>query len=185
MTPKGFLVRDLHFWISLRRSVGVGKMRAVMMPSPPALETALANSAYPTYWNRSPESVFSSLVHRGEAARWFPSHRGATTCHLGDHESVDWKHRKLPRDSWQNRDTYHHTALHDGHCGSRQSTVVKGSVCVSSWVRPSRVAYSPRMPKRRVSSVFHGMLLVLFGNDKDSEEGSQGLCCCVRRCGSL
>lgn len=89
LTPKGFLVRDLHFWISLRRSAGVGKMRAVMMPSPPALETALANSAYPTYWNRSPESVFSSLVHRGEAARWFPSHRGATTCHLGDHESVD------------------------------------------------------------------------------------------------
>lgn len=58
LTPKGFLVSDLHFWISLRRSAGVGKMRAVMMPSPPALETALANSAYPTYWNRSPESVF-------------------------------------------------------------------------------------------------------------------------------
>lgn len=58
LTPKGFFVSFLHFWISLRRSAGVGKMRAVMMPSPPALETALASSAYPTYWNRSPRSVF-------------------------------------------------------------------------------------------------------------------------------
>lgn len=58
LTPKGFLVSFLHFWISLRRSAGVGKMRAVMMPSPPALETALASSAYPTYWNRSLLSVF-------------------------------------------------------------------------------------------------------------------------------
>lgn len=69
LTPKGFLVSALHFWISLRRSAGVGKMRAVMMPSPPALETALASSAYPTYWNRSPESAF----HRAPiAARPLP-----------------------------------------------------------------------------------------------------------------
>lgn len=58
LTAKGFLVSFLHFWISLRRSAGVGKMRAVMMPSPPALETALASSAYPTYWNKSQGSVF-------------------------------------------------------------------------------------------------------------------------------
>lgn len=75
-TPKGFLVSFLHFWISLRRSAGVGKMRAVMMPSPPALETALASSAYPTYWKRSPESVF----HRDSMLK--PS--AATACHLGD-----------------------------------------------------------------------------------------------------
>lgn len=48
-TPKGFLVRVLHLWISLRRSAGVGKRSPVMMPRPPALETALASSAYPTY----------------------------------------------------------------------------------------------------------------------------------------
>lgn len=62
LTAKGFLVSFLHFWISFRRSAGVGKMRAVMMPSPPALETALANSAYPTYWNRSRESVFHRVT---------------------------------------------------------------------------------------------------------------------------
>lgn len=45
----------------------------------------------------------------------------------------------------------------------------------SWWVRPSRVAYSPRMPNRRVSSVFHGMLMVLSGSEESSEEGSRGV----------
>lgn len=49
----------------------------------------------------------------------------------------------------------------------------------------SRVAYSPRMPRRRVSSVFHGMLLVLSESEEQSEEGSRGLCCSFRLWGYL
>lgn len=67
-TPKGFLVMLLHFRISFRRSSGVGWVRAVSwiecqclclgdcrdelgltIPRPPAFETALASSAYPTH----------------------------------------------------------------------------------------------------------------------------------------
>lgn len=55
----------------------------------------------------------------------------------------------------------------------------------SWWARPSRVAYSPRMPNRRVSSVFHGMLMVLSGSEESSEEGSRGIWCCLRRRGNL
>jgi hypothetical protein len=109
----------------LRRSAGVGKMRPVMMPSPPALETALANSAYPTYWNRSPESV----SHRGFMAVRPP---GGHVSSRGDdvpcrwHESAGRNHRKLRRASWQARETYHHTALNDGYCGSCQLTASRG-----------------------------------------------------------
>jgi len=44
-TPKGLLVRVLHLRISARRSSGVGCVRAVMIPRPPALETAEAREA--------------------------------------------------------------------------------------------------------------------------------------------
>jgi hypothetical protein len=49
LTPKGLLVIVLHFRISFRRSSGVGCVSAVRMPSPPALLTADASSAYPTH----------------------------------------------------------------------------------------------------------------------------------------
>lgn len=67
LTPKGFEVIDLVFLISLRRSSGVGWVKAVSwdrcqyqillslmvrvltMPNPPALDTAEASSAYPTH----------------------------------------------------------------------------------------------------------------------------------------
>jgi len=45
LTPKGLLVMVLHFRISFRRSSGVGCVRAVRIPSPPALLTADASSA--------------------------------------------------------------------------------------------------------------------------------------------
>ena len=47
-TAKGRDVSFLHFRISWRSPSGSGQMSAVMMPKPPALDTALASSAYPT-----------------------------------------------------------------------------------------------------------------------------------------
>jgi len=44
-TPKGFLVSCLHLRISLRSSSGEVWVKAVMIPNPPALETAAASSA--------------------------------------------------------------------------------------------------------------------------------------------
>ena len=44
-TPKGLSVISLQRLISLSRSSGVGWVRAVMMPRPPALDTAAASSA--------------------------------------------------------------------------------------------------------------------------------------------
>jgi hypothetical protein len=44
-TPKGLSVMVLHLRISLRRSSGVGCVRAVRIPRPPALLTAEASSA--------------------------------------------------------------------------------------------------------------------------------------------
>lgn len=49
LTPNGFEVMVLHLRISFRRSSGVGWVRAVRSPRPPALETAEASSAYPTH----------------------------------------------------------------------------------------------------------------------------------------
>lgn len=49
LTPNGFLVMVLHRRISFRRSSGVGWVRAVRIPRPPALLTADASSAYPTH----------------------------------------------------------------------------------------------------------------------------------------
>lgn len=48
LTAKGLFVMVLHFRISARRPSGSGQIRAVIMPNPPALDTALASSAYPT-----------------------------------------------------------------------------------------------------------------------------------------
>jgi len=45
LTPKGLFVIVLHLRISFRRSSGVGCVRAVNIPSPPALLTADASSA--------------------------------------------------------------------------------------------------------------------------------------------
>lgn len=56
---------------------------------------------------------------------------------------------------------------------SRLST----DVVYGSQGRPHREAYLPRMPNRRVSSVFHGMVLVLSGSKVWRNEGSGGLCC--------
>lgn len=44
-TAKGLEVRVLHLRISLRRSSGVGWVRAVSIPRPPAFDTADASSA--------------------------------------------------------------------------------------------------------------------------------------------
>lgn len=49
LTANGLFVKVLHFRISFRRSSGVGCVRAVRIPSPPALLTADASSAYPTH----------------------------------------------------------------------------------------------------------------------------------------
>ena len=48
-TPNGLSVRSRARAISLARSAGVGCVSAVMSPSPPASETAAANSARPTH----------------------------------------------------------------------------------------------------------------------------------------
>lgn len=184
LTPKGFLVSDLHFWISLRRSAGVGKMRAVMMPRPPALETALANSAYPTYWKKSPESVFyrvSMAVRPLDDSHPIENRRHVISVSMS-------RPMETPKTAkGQLADPGHVPSYRPARRALWFSSVNyrQGSVCVSSWVRPSRVAYSPRMPKRRVSSVFHGMVLVLSASEKESEEGSQGLCCSFRWCGNL
>lgn len=45
LTPKGLSVIVLHLRISSRKPSGVGKMRAVIMPKPPALDTADASEA--------------------------------------------------------------------------------------------------------------------------------------------
>lgn len=45
LTANGLAVMDLHFRISERRCSGLGWVRAVKMPSPPALETAEARTA--------------------------------------------------------------------------------------------------------------------------------------------
>lgn len=47
LTANGFLVMVRQRRISSRRAAGVVKMRAVMMPRPPALDTAAARSAVP------------------------------------------------------------------------------------------------------------------------------------------
>lgn len=182
LTAKGFLVSFLHFWISLRRSSGVGKMRAVMMPSPPALETALASSAYPTYWNKSSGSVFHRVsIHHGEAVRPVSSHRGgARTWHLSD---MSRRMGTLEVAKEQLADSGHVPSYRLARRALWFSSVEclqVGSASARGVCLP-RVAYSPRMPRRRVSSVFHGMLLVLSGGKAQSEEGSRGLCCSFRR----
>ena len=48
LTPNGFFVQPLHFWISARRSSG-GIWPAPMMPRPPAFDTAEASSAVPIH----------------------------------------------------------------------------------------------------------------------------------------
>lgn len=45
LTPNGFLVKVRVLRISARRASGVGCVRAVRIPRPPALETAEASSA--------------------------------------------------------------------------------------------------------------------------------------------
>lgn len=45
LTAKGFLVIFLHFRISFRSDSASGWVRAVIIPRPPALETAAASSA--------------------------------------------------------------------------------------------------------------------------------------------
>ena len=47
-TPNGLSVISRHFAISFASSSGVFWVRPVMMPRPPALETAAASSAKPT-----------------------------------------------------------------------------------------------------------------------------------------
>jgi hypothetical protein len=49
LTPKGLLVMVRQRRISVRRCSGVGWVNAVKIPRPPALETAEASSAVPTY----------------------------------------------------------------------------------------------------------------------------------------
>lgn len=49
LTANGLEVIFLHFWISFRKSSGVGWVNPVMIPSPPAFDTADASSAYPTH----------------------------------------------------------------------------------------------------------------------------------------
>lgn len=48
LTPKGLLVMVRQRRISLRKCSGVGWVKAVKIPRPPALETAEASSAVPT-----------------------------------------------------------------------------------------------------------------------------------------
>lgn len=48
LTPKGLLVMVRQRRISLRRCSGVGWVKAVRIPRPPALDTAEASSAVPT-----------------------------------------------------------------------------------------------------------------------------------------
>jgi len=48
-TPKGLSVKFLVFLILAASSSGVGKVSALKMPSPPALETAVDNSVLTTY----------------------------------------------------------------------------------------------------------------------------------------
>lgn len=50
LTPKGLLVIVRQRRISLRKCSGVGWVKAVKIPRPPAFETAEASSAVPTYY---------------------------------------------------------------------------------------------------------------------------------------
>lgn len=130
---------------------------------------------------QEPGVSISSCVHDGEAVRLLPSHRGgATTCHVSD-MSRRMGTLEVAKEQLEG----------SGHVPSyrpaRRALWFSSVECLQVWCASPRegclprVAYSPRMPRRRVSSVFHGMLLVLSGGEAKSEEGSRGLCCSFRR----
>lgn len=138
----------------------------------------------PDVLEQEPGVSISSCDHDGEAVRLIPSHRRTATCHLSD---MSWRMGTLEVAKEQLADSGHVPSYRP----ARRALWFSSVECLQ--VGPAsrrglclpRVAYSPRMPRRRVSSVFHGMLLVLSGSEEESEEGSRGLCCSLCRCGYL